>query len=70
MVKVGDKITAEIHVDSQVGQMRQRKTGSVVYVHPKQRWLRANFNIGFDKQYQESFQIVNGQPLGAKIIHE
>lgn len=72
MIKVGDKISAMITVESPSGQSRQRKTGNVVYVHPKGRFCRANFKVGFEAYHQETFQLVEGKPLPkeAQIIRD
>lgn len=46
MVKVGDKISAQIIVDGDLGLRKQTKTGEVTYVHPKGYWCRVKFHLG------------------------
>jgi hypothetical protein len=72
MLKVGDKISARITVDSFDGQTKQAKIGCVTYVHPKGWYCQATFQIGPKRWRKESFQLVNGLPLPseAQIIND
>ena len=67
MVQVGDKIRAGLRLYSDMTAMGKKwghgsipvADGTVIYVHPKQRFCRAKFHLpGGD--VIESFQIVNG----------
>lgn len=63
MVKVGDKISAQIIVDGDLGLRKQTKTGEVTYVHPKGYWCRVKFHLGGKAYHQECMELVDGKPL-------
>lgn len=64
MLKVGDKVSAKIAYEREDGgRSLQQRIGTVIYVHPKGRFFRANFKVGFERYHAETFHMVNGLPM-------